>query len=286
MLKEDINRFLEYTATYSPSAARNYRPWLERFDELTRKDISDLTIEDYVRFKAKLELKYAPKTVSLACISVRMFLKFNSKIGVSCLNFELIKIPHVESRSYDAITREDFLKMLSVCKVDTYKELQKTIMLRMLWDTGVRVSELCDLNIESIKLPHSYGTIVVKKNRQIGLIFWSKTTNDLLKRYLGVRLCLNQQPALFQGIRGSVHTRRISVRSVQRVIKEIARLSGITKRIHPHSFRHGRGQHIIDLGGDISDVQQILHHMNPLSSFVYLRRNNERLHKRALKFLS
>jgi site-specific recombinase XerD len=279
-----INEYLAWKGSYATAAARNYRLWLVRFYEFSG-DPLEVTSDQYVRFKMTLDQKYSSKTVQLAIIAIRDFYKYLHEKEIKCLKYTLIKVPKAAARSYVPITEEEYKKMLRWCCVSTYKELQKTLIIRLLWDTGVRVSELCSLNLNSLNLPHANGTVATKKNNQQRMIFWSKETHELLLRYLGIRLCQNQQPALFQGLyKGDASTLRMGTRTAQRVVAEFVQKTGIGRR-SAHSFRHGRAHQIIERGGTVADVQQILGHIAPSSSFIYLQMQDKELEKRARMFL-
>lgn len=287
MKRDFIEEYLNWKATYSVSAARNYRIWLLRFKEWVKDDLENATLEKYVSFKMNLDARYASTTVQLAIIGIKDFYRFLYDRGVRCLKYVLIKIPKAQARSMVPITEKEYRQMLRWCCVSEYRELQKTLLVRLLWDTGMRVSELCSLNISSLYLPKKCGVVVTKKNNQQRMIFWSDETHELLIKYLGVRIAKNQQPALFQGLPFyGDPTRRISVKTIQRIVGEFVKKCEFKgKKITCHSFRHGKAHHIIELGGTVLDVQTILGHRNPNSSFAYLRMSNTELEARARRFL-
>jgi site-specific recombinase XerC len=116
---------------------------------------------------------------------------------------------------------------------------------------------------------------------------WSKETDVLLNKYLGVRLNIDTKTdALF--IRGrSDNASHLTVRSMERWVEAIVVNMGLDSGITPHSFRHGKGHHILNTsGGNVRDIFAILRHVRPESSFHYLSLNQDQFLQTAVKYLA
>ena len=144
----------------------------------------------------------------------------------------------------------------------------------MLNDTGMRVSELCDMNISDIEENEennvSCATIRRRKTLRYNTVVWGKETNRLLRLYLGIRLCIEggDKDALF--VLRNNHGKRITTRTVQRWMEQICFLAEIEQEVTPHSYRHGKAHQVLNQSGNVRDVQAILGHASPNSSFHYL----------------
>jgi site-specific recombinase XerD len=114
---------------------------------------------------------------------------------------------------------------------------------------------------------------------------WSKDFHqNTLLRWLGSRLCLNQKPSLFLSLDKNGRE-RITTRTVERWIKEIAKKAGITKRIHPHMFRHAKAHYMKAHGADLKDIQMMLGHVSPYSALMYLNFDKNEMLNNARKYL-
>jgi len=283
---EYVKKYLEWKATYAPRASVNYRIWLDRFRSVTDKDVDEAGIGDIVIFKNWLSDNYQPKSVELAMVVLKNYFKFWKLSGLDCINPELMRVPRTMANSHQPVSFEEYCSILSFIHPIDFWELQKLILVRMLFETGMRVSELCSLNVTDIDPQKMTSTIRTKKTVKMRSIFWSVETHIFLRTFLEQRKELNSTPALFVGrfLDGSP-SRRMTPRTVQRTIKDLCQKAKIEKKITPHSFRHGKAHRILDLGGNPKDVQAILGHCDPSSSFTYLQWNDKEFESRAKTFL-
>jgi integrase/recombinase XerD len=183
------------------------------------------------------------------------------------------------------VSDEEFTAMCATLNPYELGDLQKLTILHILHDTGMRVGELCDLNVSDISTPESYVCVETKKNKQLRWLSWKKEFHqNTLLRWLGSRICLNKHPSLFVSI--DKHGReRITQRTVQRWVKEIAKKAGITNRIHPHMFRHAKAHKMKAQGADLKDIQMMLGHVSPFSALMYLNFDKNEMLANAEKYL-
>lgn len=276
-----VQHFLEWKSTYAPVAATAYRVHLDRFAAMIHKRTRDLDINDVVGYSKKISVDHSATYMTYTTIVLKNFLGFLYHQNLTKLNPYLVKVPHPIIHSHAAIDHDEFLRMNATVGEDNFSELQKKVSLNLLYYTGVRVSELADLNISDIDFQKSRAMIRTKKNRQYRWIFWPDHMKDMFTKFLGIRLSLNSQPAVFVAPTKSRRD-RVSTRTIQRWVKEIALRAGIEKKISPHSFRHGRAHRILEKGGTVKDVQICLGHseQNPQASFSYLKLDPQEAEKR------
>ena len=289
IIMQDVNvkTYLDWKATYTRRASVNYRIWLDKFIDCTQKKLEKTEVGDIIKYRNGLEDSgYQPKSIELAMIIVKNYFTFWRLQGKKCLSPELIRVQHTVANSHLPITFEEYCSIMTFIHPNDFWELQKLVIVRLLFETGVRVSELCDLNVTDINPEKMNATIRTKKTAKLRTIFWSVETHIMVRELLIQRKKLNSTPALLVGQnRDGSPSKRMTTRTVQRTIKTLCALAGIEKKITPHSFRHGKAHRILDLGGNPKDVQAVLGHCDPASSFTYLQWNNKEFETRAKMFL-
>lgn len=280
-----IRNYLKWKASYTSRAAEVYEIHLERFKKFIPEQIEKIKIGQIIKFQTSLARKYSPSHVALAIIVVKNFLDFWSRQGVNCPDSSLIHYQRFSPNSYPPITEEEFQKIDNSLGENEFYELQKKLIVNFLHDTGVRVSELCDLKLSDIDTQIRKSQIKTKKNGNLDWIMWSEKTHYLLLKYLGIRICLNSQQSLWVTHRNR-HASKVSSRTIQRWIKDIFKRVGIVGK-SVHSFRHGKAHQILRLGGNVKHVQAILRHSesNPITSFNYLHLSSDEFDKIATRFL-
>ncbi len=191
-MKEKVKQYLEWKGTYAHRASVNYRIWLDRFIEVCGdKPIEEYSISDYVKYKHWIENHFSPYCVMYATIVIKNFFRFYRDQNFICLSPSFIKLPHVTAKSHRAVTEEEFNKTIEGIPENNFRSLRDLLLIRLLWDTGVRVSELCDLDISQINEKKHSAVIRTKKTGNQRIIVWSEDTNHLLMKYMGMRLELN-----------------------------------------------------------------------------------------------
>ena len=273
LMNERIREYLAWKATYASRASINYRIWLERFIEVCGdKPIQEYEIGDFVKYKHWLEIHYKSYSLQYATIVIKNFFQFFKNVGYACLNPSLIKLPRIIATSHRAVTEDEYKKIASVIPQKDFVTLRDTVLIRMLWDTGVRVSELCDINLSQIDENKKTAVINTKKTGKKRIIVWSAETHYWLMKYMSMRLelsCTNTADALFVSCSNNRWNCRISSRTVQRQLKYYVNRAGIKERITPHSFRHGWAHKRRDQNAPLAFIQKGLGHINPISTFIY-----------------
>lgn len=288
-LQNAIETYLNWKTSYTTKAAIPYRTHLYRFfDYISKQTVEAVVLEDITRFQLWLKKKYAMANVAYAMIILKNFFEFQKRQGTICLDPYFIRIPKFVPNSHKALSLEEFIVMDKMLGDEEFWEIEKKLVHNLLWETGVRVSELCDLNISDLDSNRMSAQVKTKKNNKLRWIFWTPKTHALLLRYLGIRICLNQYPALFIASHGSVRD-RVTCRTIQRWVKEIGERAKLQRIISPHCYRHGKAHQMLSINpGCVKDIQQILGHSedNPRASFSYLRLSSDEMEVRARMYLT
>lgn len=288
-IQKSIQVYLDWKQTHTSVAYSRYITRLKHFISfITPKScLQDITGDDIVAFHKSMETTYSPTTVAYSARILKNFFWFWHGRGETDINpKEIIPIRFINADK-EIVTKSDFEDMNLAIESNTLSGIQKKLVLNLLWDTGMRVSELLDIKLSSISSQRHNGLCTAKvrsrKTMRYDLVVWSVETNELLNQYLGIRLCMpiRSDYLLLNRKTGKPFTSK----SVQRWIKDIADMAMIDKNITPHSFRHGKANEILECGGTVRDVGALLRHVSPSSSFNYLQLSESRYLQTAERFL-
>src|SRR6056297_2399695 len=246
-IKNYINDFLEYLEIEkgcSQLTVRNYRFYLNRFvDFADIKKLKDIDYETTRKFRIWLSRKknkrgdtLSNKTQNYHLIALRVFLKYLAKRDIKTLSPEKIELAKTEDRHINFLEGDELERLLKApLKVDQQEiiTLRDKSILELLFSTGLRVSEACNLKKEDINLDKNEFA-VKGKGKRWRVVFLSAQAKEWLKKYLKKRKDLD--PCLFvrhDGARKKNNDIGISPRSVQRLVKKYAKIAGLTKSVSP-----------------------------------------------------
>ena len=289
-IKKAIQIYLEWKQTHTSSAYSTYKIRLENFAAfiVPKTTLSEINGDDIIAFHRSLENQYSLNTIAYSARVLKNFFWFWHGRGKTAFNpKEIIPIRYI-SADKDIVTIDDLSDMSDLLNANNLQDLQKKLIVHLLWDTGMRLSELLDIKISDINEQGIDGLRTAKvrtrKSMRYNLIIWGSDTNELMNRYLGIRLCLDTdvQNLLVNPKTGKTFTPR----SVQRWITELSEMAMLDKKITPHSFRHGKANYILDQGGSVRDVSALLRHVKPESSFQYMQLSKKRYEDVARKYLT
>ena len=253
----------------------------------TPGDVSVLDLRGYVA--ALNEAGYAKTTIARRLASSRSFFRFGQREGWSETNpAKPLRNPRKNRSLPHFLSSEEVGRLLEAPPADEPLGLRDRAMLETMYSAGLRVSELVglcqgDLDFEA-------GVVRVRgKGRRERLSPIGSYASRALKRWLGVRKLSPKEPS---GPEAPVFTnkfgRRLTTRSVGRMLEKHLRHTGLDTRTTPHSLRHSFATHLLDRGADIRSVQELLGHKSLVTTQIYthvstaaLRAAYERAHPRA-----
>jgi len=276
-IQKQKNQFLEYLEIErgrSLKTIENYDRYLTRFINQSQiSDVADITDARVRDFRLWLNRQSGQKNSTLKrntqnyyLIALRVFLKYLARIGVKSLPPERIELAKTPGRDLDLITEDELSRLLSAPAGNDEKTLRDKAILEMLFSTGLRVSELCSLNIDSINLKRDEFT-VRGKGEKVRLVFLSPTAKDVLTLYLQKRKDMNS--ALFVSVAKNNFGDRLTSRSVERIVKHYAIKAGISRNVTPHTIRHSFATDLLQNGADIRSVQIMLGHSSVATTQIY-----------------
>ena len=202
-----VKEFLQYKEmSLMPQTLYLYESRLDIFQDFIKKDLQKVTLADISSFAQYLRNNdYASSTTASYIASIKSFYKYAFSMGKSTLPYEMIKKPKVKETVPLVIPKEVYEQLdLYWSQGNRYKDIQKRLIFRLLWDTGVRVGKLVKLEIRQIQVDQNFATIERQKNVQQNIIMWSEDTSSLMRRYLEMKASLgDNSPFLFASHHGN-----------------------------------------------------------------------------------
>lgn len=293
----DFIEHLEVEGGRSSKTAENYRLYLERFVEFTNDikvgDITSETIRKYRlwlnRYKNNNDDELAIITQAYHLIALRGFLGYLSQRDIESLAPNKIVLPKVSRKQVTFLHYDEVQRLIDGIDLESEAGLRDRAIVELLFSSGLRVSELINLNRDHVNTKRR-EFMVRGKGQKDRPVFISESAASWVDRYLEARLD-NLPPLFLSYSRNNVAStsgdfRRLTARSVQRMISKYARLAGITKHVSPHTMRHSFATDLLMNGADLRSVQSMLGHSNISTTQVYTHVTDEHLREVYEKFHS
>ena len=292
-LSEAILQFLEYLEIEkgrSDKTIENYHRYLDRLVEFA-DDIKVEAINQELVRKWRLWLNrleddsgdtISKTTQNYHLIALRNFLSYLSKKGVRTLTPEKVELARVHRKQVTFLTTEELVMLFAQPNTETKIGLRDRAILELLFSSGLRVSELVNLNRDHLNLKRR-EFMVRGKGQKDRPVFISEEAASWIKRYLATRH--DSLPPLFIRYSGSQQAStdgnymRLSARSIQRLVNRYALKAGITKKVSPHTLRHSFATDLLMNGADIRSVQSMLGHSNIATTQIYTHVTDPHLKK-------
>ena len=246
----------------SKHTIKGYLNDIKLFREFTNKSLRMITLQDLQDFADRLNKKdYAPTTIKRILCAVKSLFSFGHRIGY--LVFDVgkpIRIPTPKETVSERILLQEEVFYLFDCTNNPRNKM----LLKFLYYTGLRVSEISGLKWSNIQPRENTGQITVQTKG-------NKTNVILLPAHLWEELLIYRNGAgedspIFRSRKGN----HLCVGQIQRIVRRIAVKAGITGKVSPHWFRHSHASHALDNGCPIHLVQKQLNHSNIATTGKYL----------------
>ncbi|MFA5136514.1 MAG: tyrosine-type recombinase/integrase [Patescibacteria group bacterium] len=298
-IKEAILRFLEYSEldrNLSLKTVKMYGYYLHFFQGwiLTQSNLGDFEVEKidetmirnfrlYLSHNYKNPFKGSLKrqTQNYFLVALRSLFRFLVREKLVVLSPDMIELGKLRDRNIKFLKEDELERLFR--SVDTTEEagVRDRTILEVLFSTGLRVSELAGLDREKVNLETSeFG--VMGKGGKMRVVFLSQTAKEWLSKYLSMRkdsfaplFIRYSGPKDKEGL--SSETRRLSVRSIERMVDKYRKKAGILEKIGPHALRHSFATDLLSHGADIRSVQEMLGHKNIATTQIYTHVTNARL---------
>ena len=278
-LIETYSEYLIFQKGLSPNTVDSYISDLKKLSRYLQDDeISQQSIENY--FLDISDFNYSTSTKKRFYSSIRNFLKYLDEEE----NILQIKLSELRLKSIrklpEVLSVEDIEKMINAYKHDHFLNSRNKTIIDVLYSTGCRVSELCNINLSDLDLVDNSLKLKGKGSKQRIVPIGSELKLNLLK-YLKIRenfINSKGEPLFLTKSRNSLDRT-----AVFRIIKNTALKASLDTNIHPHTLRHSAATHMLEGGCDLRTVQEFLGHSSVSTTQIYTKVTKEFLEEAFLE---
>lgn len=296
-LPQHLNDFLDWLDIekgLSGKSQENYSRFLKKFlDWLKENNLNDLKphqlspvhLWEYRVFLSRQALSKSKKplkktTQNYYLIALRSFLNYFANRDIISLPAEKVKLAKVkDEKTVHFLTLEQIEKLFSAPDVSTRSGLRDRTILESLFSTGLRISELVSLNKEQIRikpLTKDLEVGIIGKGGRPRTVYFSERAVIWLRKYLESRK--DNEKSLFVNYQsGKNSSRRLTSRSIEKIIKKYDLLAGLPINTTPHTLRHSFATDLLTQGADLRIIQELLGHRNIVTTQIYTHVTNKRL---------
>lgn len=281
-MKDKIDEYINYVyieKKLSSNTKDAYLNDLIDFDIHTKKDIKnikDSDIRKYINYLS--DNNETDKTIARKLVSIRTFFNYMMRCNVIDENpCEKIESPKIKKSLPNVLSYYEINKLLNI-KANNAKEYRNKAMIELMYASGLRVSELVNLNVNDIDLKECYVRCYGKgkKERIIPLLdvtidildtYINQYRNSLLKGYLTDKLFI------------SSYGKGITRQGFFKILKNCAKDCDIKKDFSPHTLRHSFATHLLENGADLRSIGELLGHENIKTTQIYTHITNQKIRK-------
>ena len=300
-IAEYVLPFLDYCEIekgLSNNTQRNYKQylllftnWLKKTNngnllphELTANHIWDYRLYIARTYKTPSGENLGKKSQNYYLIALRALLSFLADRDIETLPSSKIKLAKQKSdETISFLEVRDIEQMLKVPKISDVAGLRDRAIMELFFSSGMRISELVALNADHVSFlkdkdtTRTYELSIVGKGKHIRTIFISPRAAEWLRTYIDKRRDVYK--ALFINLRKTKDDddKRLTPRSIQKMIAKCALLAGVSKKVTPHTLRHTYATDLLARGADLRSVQELLGHKNVATTQIYTHVTNKRL---------
>ena len=271
-----LNEFLTYLEVekrYSINTINAYKRDLTDFNKFLIKEeikeVDDIAIKNYLASLYLINL--TKKTIARRIASIKSYYKFiNKKYGINNEFVNSLSSPKKDKLLPELIYKEEIQKILNYNFNGKFCYRNKAII-NLLYSSGVRVSELCNITLPSINLEDRY-LIVVGKGKKTRICPFSSDSKRIIENYLIMeRNKIAKCNYLFINKYGN----KLTTRAVENIINDLSIKLFNNKKLHPHLFRHTYATNLLNNGADLRTVQELLGHSSLNATQVYTHLANK-----------
>jgi len=270
-MKQLIDNFIEYLKNirhFSKNTCDAYLHDLKQVDEwllnkhtFVRENILQLDHHILRSFLADLYLENSPASVARKLSSIRSFLNWCVKQNyLNASPADLMDNPKLTKALPKGLSIEEAFHLCDEKKLNSVLGIRDKAIVEMLYATGMRVSELCGLNIDSVNIEHQIARVMGKGNKE-RLIPFHQTCKESLAKWISwarpqmVQIS-SEEKSFFVGKQG----KRIHPRLVRFILSRMAKTNLAGIHVHPHQLRHAFATHLLENGADLRAIQEMLGH--------------------------
>lgn len=265
---EDFLLYLASEKGASNNTVESYERDIRAFLTFSKLEAQAITEQDILAFLASLK-GYAPASIARNLIAIKVFYRFLKREGIVALNPTLyLETPKLWQLIPEVLSDVEMEALLNQPDATTESGARDLAIIELLYSSGLRVSELCNLKV------HHIGNEFVRvfgKGSKERLVPVGKKARDAIDFYLKDNT--DEHRLLFLNDKG----KPISRITIWKMVKTYAKQAGITKNISPHTFRHTFATHLLEHGADLRVIQEMLGHASISSTDRYTHMSHNHL---------
>ncbi len=287
-LLQTFQEYLSVEKGLSDNSIYSYGYDLNKFAIFLEKEhinFLEVKANDIMRFlEEERERKISAKTLAREVVAIRQFYKYlRDEKRLDSNPTEKIETPEVARTIPDYLTQNEIDELFKNIKEDNLYELRDKCIFELLYSSGLRISEACNLKIGDVDMENMTITVEGKGGRQRLVPFGEKSL-EILKKYLTEsrpeilkkRTC----EFVFVSKKGSYINRK----SVWRLLNHYIKRTKIKKKVTPHTLRHSFATHLLENHADLKSVQELLGHIDISTTQIYTHMANKTLKEVHKKF--
>ncbi|MCB1138071.1 MAG: site-specific tyrosine recombinase XerD [Leptospiraceae bacterium] len=272
ILKE-FQDFLLVERGLSENSIHAYSYDLKKFEDFVasrRKDLLTVNTEDVVGFlQDQKEKQISSRSRARALAALRQFYKYlKDENRLEANPTDNVDTPEVKKTLPDYLTVEEIKELFDCFNEKDPYEMRDKAIFELLYSSGLRISEACNLRLEDLDLENLFLTVRGKGGRERLVPFGQKSL-EVIQNYMeNARekiLKSRYSQYLFISKKGDLLNRK----SVWRLLKKYISRTGIKKPVTPHTFRHSFATHLIENNADLRSVQELLGHLDISTTQIY-----------------
>jgi len=288
-LTQLIEKFAEWLTVekgYSANTVDSYCRDLREFQALLadQEDIHAVNATQIRAYVYSLHGKNKSSSVARKLSTLRTFFRYLIRLEIIARDpVSGIAMPKMGKYMPVFLSVDEVFLLLEMPEdsADPFAARDRAI-LEILYSTGMRVSELVDLNVEQLDFDTEMVKVTGKGNKE-RLVPVGRLALESLRHYFPQRESIladcaqrgkmPEKTAVFLNSRGT----RLTTRSVERLVKTYAQRAGIAARVTPHALRHSFATHLLEMGADLRTVQELLGHVSLSTTQKYTHLNLDHL---------
>lgn len=290
-LKDSLNEYRQYLIVEKGLSKNTISAYLNDLNKffIYLNDIHQIfEIENISKEHIRLYLKELSKinsstSITRKLVSLRMFFAFLVKdklIDVNIMNdFDL---PKIDKKLPVVLSEQEMQEILDSIVIEDHLSSRNRCMLELMYATGLRVSELINLNVSSVNIYMGYIKVIGKGNKErivpIGAVA-KKILGDYLNNYREEFIKKESSLLFFNN-----HGNRMSREEFYIILKQIIRQTSVNKKVSPHTIRHSFATHLLENGADLRSIQELLGHSDISTTTIYTHISNQKIKKEYQQF--
>jgi integrase/recombinase XerD len=257
---------------------KKYIHYLQNVEQLSSlNDVSRLHIMQFLKFLK--ENGCSPKTIARHIASIRSFHQFLLRDKATDHDPSVhIETPQLERTLPKVLTMQEVEALLEAPKTNTPFGIRDKAMLELLYATGIRVSELIQLNLSDVHLTMGFIRCFGKGSKE-RIVPIGRMATEALKTYIELARpeLLKRKKTATDALFLNHHGERLTRQGCWKILKKLAREANIQKELTPHTLRHSFATHLLENGADLRAVQEMLGHADISTTQIYTHVTKTRL---------